>query len=190
MEHPVGTVNCGYVHAGFVSRALLKIRKIPSSIALTNSAIEARGYCKSFLPLWRCTISAPSVECASFTVHSCEERVTRNLMGGSALDVESGSYWLKNGVLVLFMEHSFHGGTVNLLQLALLMTYYRLQMYSLLSAHLLFHFVKICVSHSCLFWKRHSSTSSYCSGYYFDYLQHYPVIKMKYHDSVFWYDFV
>ena len=113
MEHPVGTVNSGYVHAGFVSRALLKIRKIPSSIALTNSAIEARGYCKSFLPLWRCTISAPSVECASFTVQSCEERVTRNLMGGSALDVESGSYWLKNGVLVLFMEHSFHGGTVN-----------------------------------------------------------------------------
>ena len=88
MEHSVGTVNCCYVHAGFISRALLKIREIPSSSTLTNSAMEARGYCKYFLPLWRCNISAPSVECASFTVQSCEERVTWNLTGGSALDVE------------------------------------------------------------------------------------------------------
>ena len=44
-------------------------------------------------------ISAPSVECASFSVISCEERVSRNITGSSALDVESDSYRFKNGVL-------------------------------------------------------------------------------------------
>ena len=80
-----GAINCSYVHS------------IKSS-SLTNSAMEAWGFCKSIPRSCCCTISTRSVEYAS------------SVTNGYALDVESDSYWLKNGTLGLCMEHSQHGG--------------------------------------------------------------------------------
>ena len=90
-------INCSYVQS------------IKSS-SPRSSAIEAWGFCKSIQPSWCCTISTRSVECASSPLISSAERVIMNVTNGYALDVESDSYWLKNGTLGLFMEHSQHGG--------------------------------------------------------------------------------
>ena len=94
---PAGAINCSYVHS------------IKSS-SLTNSAMEAWGFCKSIPRACCCTISARSVEYASSAVISSAERVIMTVTNGYALDVESDSYWLKNETLGLFMEHSQHGG--------------------------------------------------------------------------------
>ena len=92
-----GAIKCSYVHS-------------IKSNSLTNSAMEAWGFCKSIPRSCCCTISTRSVEFASSPVISCAERVIMTVTNGYALDVESDSYWLKNGTLGLFMEHSQHGG--------------------------------------------------------------------------------
>ena len=58
-------------------------------------------------------ISAPSVECSSFSIISCEERMSTNITGSSAVDVGSDSDRSKNGVLGTVMEHPLHGGNVS-----------------------------------------------------------------------------
>ena len=98
-----------------LSRVCPEINEIPSSTSsiFINSAMEALGYCKSFLCSWRSILSAPSVECAYFSFIFCEETVTREITVVSAMYIESDSYWLKYGVLGLMMEHSLHGHNVN-----------------------------------------------------------------------------
>ena len=105
MEHPLGTLNL-HLHALVVSRAWLQNREIPSSSTSTNTAMEAWGYCKSFLSSCCSTISVRYVECTSSSVISCEKSVLRNKTGVSTLDVDSDCYCLKNGILGLVIEHS------------------------------------------------------------------------------------
>ena len=82
------------------------------SSSFTNSAMEAWVLCKSIDPSWCYTISTRSVEYASSPDISRADRVIMNVTNGYALDVESDSYWLKNGSLGLFMEHSHHFGAI------------------------------------------------------------------------------
>ena len=107
---------CGYCKPFFsvvISKALLEIRKVPSFTSSTpiNSAMEAWGLCKPLLCSSCCTISATSVTHASFVVIFSAETITIMGTGGSALNVESDSYRVKNGVLGLVTEHSLSGRT-------------------------------------------------------------------------------
>ena len=86
----------GMVHAVVVTKASLEISEILTSSSPTNSAMEAWRFSKSFLRSWCDTISAGCIKCASSPVIAFEERVTRNIMDVSALDVEYDWYWFKN----------------------------------------------------------------------------------------------
>ena len=114
MEYLVhgSTVNCCSVHAVIISCARLGIIEVFLSTIIRKPPKGTPGHCKLFLFSWSSTISAPSDECASFSVISCQERVTRNITDSSAQD-ESNSYCFTNTVLLQVKEHSVPEGTVN-----------------------------------------------------------------------------
>ena len=58
-------------------------------------------------------VSAPSIDCASSSIISCEEVVARKITGNSVWHVELDSYRIKNGMLGPHMKHTLNGSIEN-----------------------------------------------------------------------------